>query len=322
MVNAYNGILLVQLGAPEAATPDAVKEYLLSFLGDSHTLGNPPFFWQPLLRHIIAPLRCHASAAKYQEMLTQCRVEEMPLLTHTRAFAEGVAEHLKNQFPVAYAFQHGCKPSIAEALNTLASQGARHIRVIPLYPQRSDVTTGAVRDQVQTIVGASSQFHVEYLEGFWDRPAWVQSVVRSIQKCWDNHTHLLLSWHGIQEKRILAGDSYQKDCEMSSDRIGKALGISPTVTYQSKFGFAKWLGPSTFEVLKNLGKKQARVLVACPAFTVDNLETLYEIDVEAKSIFLKAGGVRFDRVPCLNGDPDWVRDFASTIAVEDLNAIS
>ncbi len=321
-MNGFDGILLVQLGSPETATPEAVKDYLISLLGDVHTLGNPPFFWQPLLRYLIAPLRCRSSAAKYQGMLSKCRVEEMPLLTHTRAFAEGVAEYLKNQIPVTYAFQYGCKPSIADALNRLAADGVRHIRVIPLYPQRSDVTTGAVVDQVRSFAGHKTSFHFEFVEGFCDSQAWVQSMARTIQKCWNNHTHLLFSWHGIQKKRVLAGDPYQKDCEMSSRKIGELLGITPIVSYQSKFGFAEWLSPSTSQILEMLGRKKARVLVVCPAFTVDNLETLQEIDVDARTTFLKAGGEQFDRVPCLNGDPDWVRDFASMIAIGDVNVIS
>lgn len=145
------GVLLLQLGSPKSCATEDVKEYLLSFLGDSHTVGAPPLIWKPLLRYFIAPSRAAKSAQKYQEMCEIQGVEEMPLITYTRQFAEGVQAELHNRAVVRYAFQYGASPSISEALDDLVREGVAQVRVIPLYPQRSGATSLAALDQLKEV---------------------------------------------------------------------------------------------------------------------------------------------------------------------------
>lgn len=313
MTASFDGLLLIQLGTPAAATPSAVGKYLLDFLGDPHTLGNPPFFWKPLLRFGIVPLRSRSSAAKYRAMLDISHSSEMPLLTHTKAFAQGVAEKIGTRMKVAFAFQYGTGPSVSEALGAFAEQGLRNLCVIPLYPQRSSATSGAAIALVRKAAENFPDISLHFVDGFARSDAWARNVADSIYGKWNEKDDIVLSWHGLPESRILAGDPYKADCEASAALIEKHLNTKVISCYQSRFGFAKWIGPSTLDVLHDLGSRQRNVVLAAPAFTADNLETLYEIDTELKNEFLRAGGGTFVRVPCLNADPRWIRDFADFI---------
>ncbi|NLG38949.1 MAG: ferrochelatase [Fibrobacter sp.] len=311
------GVLLLQLGSPKAYTTEAVKEYLLSFLGDPHTLGSPPFFWNPLLRYIIAPSRAKRSALKYKEMCEIQGVTEMPLITHTRNFVQGVQAKLKDRAFVRYAFQYGASPSIQEALDDFVKEGVKKVRVIPLYPQRSGATSVSALDQLKENRAKYPSLDFYACHGFADHPAWIENVVQTI-KTYDKDSSytILISWHGMPQKRIRLGDPYESDCQKSVLAIEQKLGRSVLVSYQSRFGVGKWLGPSTNDTLTELGKAGAKVIVVCPAFTVDNLETFHEIDIEAKKIFLNAGGQDWQRVPCLNASPKWITDFANHIALD------
>lgn len=310
------GVLLLQLGSPKSLAVKSVREYLLSFLGDPHTLGSPPFFWQPLLRYVIAPCRAKKSALKYREMCENAGVTEMPLIAYTREFVEGVQRELKDRVVVLHAFQHGASPSIREALERFLELGVDHIRAVPLYPQRSGATSMAALDQLKQELHRFPSLRVSASNGFADHPAWVKNIADSIRPYQKDGSTILVSWHGMQKKRVALGDPYEADCERSIWALENALGLSVKVSYQSKFGVGKWLSPPTIQVLKELGRARAKVVVVCPAFTVDNLETLHEIDVEAKEVFLKAGGVDWKRVPCLNASPKWISDFAHQIALE------
>ncbi|MCK9182919.1 MAG: ferrochelatase [Fibrobacteraceae bacterium] len=312
-----DSILLVQLGSPKSAEPCDVKKYLIDFLGDPHTLGSPPFFWNPLLKYVIAPVRSKASAAKYRKMLESSRMSEMPLIAHTRAFAAGVGELLTHRMHVAFAFEYGSSPSIGEALDLLVSQGAKKIRVISLYPQRSDVTTGAAEALVREAAKKRPGLELEFMQGFSRKKVWINAIADSIRRFWNGKDKILLSFHGVQQKRIDAGDPYFLDVQESANAIGEIIGVKPIVSFQSRFGFVKWLEPSTEDVLKKMGHDRGSVLIACPAFTVDNLETLYEVDVELKGKFFSWGGTSFVRIPCLNADPLWIRSFAEEIAAEE-----
>ena len=310
------GVLLLQLGSPKSLTVKSVREYLLSFLGDPNTLGNPPFFWQPLLRYVIAPSRAKKSALKYQEMCENAGVTEMPLITYTREFTAGVQRELKDCAIVLHAYQHGASPSIKEALEKFLALGVSSVRAVPLYPQRSGATSMAALNQLKQELHRFPSLSVSASNGFADHPAWVKNIADSIRPYQDDSSTILVSWHGMQKKRIALGDPYEADCRRSILALENALGVSLKVSYQSKFGLGKWLSPSTLQMLKELGRARAKVVVVCPAFTVDNLETLHEIDIEAKEAFFKAGGVHWKRVPCLNTSPKWIYDFAHQIALE------
>src|SRR5574344_1706767 len=171
---SFDGLLLIQLGTPASASPAAVGKYLLEFLGDPHALGNPPFFWKPLLRFGIVPLRSRSSAAKYRAMLALSHSSEMPLLTHTKAFARGVAEKIGTRMKVSFAFQYGTGPSISEALGAFAEQGLKNLCVIPLYPQRSSATGGAAAALVRDAAKNFPDISLHFVDGFARPDAWAR----------------------------------------------------------------------------------------------------------------------------------------------------
>ncbi len=315
MNRSFDSVLLVQLGSPREATPAAVKDYLISFLGDPHTLGNPPPFWNALLKYGIAPWRSKASAKKYAAMVRAFEASEMPLDFYTRRFAEGVARKCEGDFPVFYAYQHGCSPSIRDAFTEIEARNLKNVLVIPLYPQHSAATSGAVIAQVKKKAPDFPKIKVSFEPSFGSENYWAAHIARKIKEHWNEPTHIVVSWHGIQKKRILQGDPYQKECEQSFTRIKENLNtpVPMIQSYQSRFGFAEWLSPSTRDVLCDLGKRKARILVVCPAFTADNLETLHEVSVELREVFERAGGLSFKQVPCLNDDAAWINDFSSAL---------
>ncbi len=318
----FDAILFVQLGSPENATPASVEKYLVEFLGDWHTLGNPPFFWKPLLKNIIAPKRSRKSAGKYRDMVDASGLGEMPLIHHTRNFAQGIAEAVGEEIPVRFAFEFGSRPSIADSLDDFCSMGKRNIRVIPLYPQRSLVTTVAVRDLALAAFKKFPSMRMHFVDGFPMNAVYLEETLKNVLNVWDGKCPVVFSFHGTPEKWVRQGDPYHLDCEREfswfrSRLLRKNPGAEIFIAYQSRFGPVKWLGPFTRDVVARVGKSQKDVLIACPSFTADNLETLYEVDVELGNLFKASGGGRFLRVPCLNANRDWTARFAKEVLRED-----
>ena len=319
----FDSILFVQLGSPEDASPKSVEKYLVEFLGDRHTLGNPPFYWNWLLRHIIAPKRSVKSAKKYQDLIDRAGVGEMPLLYYTRLFVKGIAQAVGSQIAVRYAFEFGAKPLIADALQELSDLGKKDIRVIPLYPQRSMVTTVAVYDLAKAAFEKYPELRMHFIDGFPQNEVWLEETLQEILKVWDKKCPIIFSFHGTPQNWVASGDPYSLDCEAEVDWFRRKLtAMNPDariyITYQSRFGPVKWLGPYSTALAEEFGQKHDDLLVVCPSFMVDNLETIFEIDVELKDVFEKAGGKSFKRVPCLNANPHWVERFAKEVVREDL----
>lgn len=310
-----DAILLVQLGSPSDASPQSVESYLVDFLGDPHTLGNPPFFWKWLLRGIIAPRRSVKSAEKYRRMIESSGLGEMPLIHYTRLFAEKVQSEM-GQVPVGYAFEFGSKPSIADALAEFSHRGLRNICVVPLFPQRSLVTTVAVRDLSMAAFRKFPDLTMRFVDGFARKRFFLDEILRGILDVWDRKSAIVFSFHGTPLRFERSGDPYAEECRAEFEFWRKRLleevpGAKVLLSFQSRLGPVKWLEPYSLRVLENLGRQGESVLCVCPSFTADNLETLYEVDVELKQKFLAAGGKRFDRVPCPNVRPDWIRGFAA-----------
>ncbi len=310
-----DAILLVQLGSPSDASPQSVESYLVDFLGDPHTLGNPPFFWKCLLRGIIAPRRSVKSAEKYRRMIESSGLGEMPLIHYTRLFAEKVQSEM-GQVPVGYAFEFGSKPSIAAALAEFSHRGLRNICVVPLFPQRSLVTTVAVRDLSMAAFRKFPDLTMRFVDGFARKRFFLDEILRGILDVWDRKSAIVFSFHGTPLRFERSGDPYAEECRAEFEFWRKRLleevpGAKVHLSFQSRLGPVKWLEPYSLRVLEDLGRQGESVLCVCPSFTADNLETLYEVDVELKQKFLAAGGKRFDRVPCPNVRPDWIRGFAA-----------
>ncbi len=315
-----DAILFVQLGSPTDASPQNVEKYLVDFLGDPHTLGNPPFFWKWLLRGIIAPRRSVKSAKKYRQMIDSAGLGEMPLIHYTRCFAEKMSAEI-SRVPVRYAFEFGAAPSISDSLSEFSRQGLKDICVVPLFPQRSLVTTVAVRDLSKNAFRKFPDLKMRFFDGFAMKGFFLDEILREILNVWDRKSAVVFSFHGTPQRFERNGDPYGEECRAEFEFWrGKLLEIVPDakvhLSFQSRLGPVKWLEPYSVRVLERLGQQGESVLFVCPSFTVDNLETLYEVDVELKQKFLAAGGKRFERVPCPNIREEWIREFASEIIRE------
>lgn len=307
------GILFIQLGSPESLDKKAIGKYLYEFLGNKHTLGNPPFFWKPLLRSVILPKAKNASFEKYRKMFELGNFSEMPLVTHSKNFLSKVQEEFPEK-KVALAFQYGSSPSIRDILLKWKSESVNKIYALPLYPQRAGATTEAAKDSlIEGVKKTHYLGNVFFAEGFSHLSAWISESANLIAPFLKKNSTLLLSFHGMQQWRIDAGDPYEIDCQKSAQSIGEALSTTPIICYQSRYGKGKWLSPSLTSTLQHLGEKHADVVISTPSFIADNLETIFEIDYEAKEIFLRAGGKNFTRAPCLNARNSWVRAFAREI---------
>lgn len=321
-----SGCLLVQLGSPRSAEVADVRVFLQEFLSDPLVISPRPLFWNTLLRFCIAPRRAPCSAAIYRKMLTESNSERMPLVERTIAFADDIAARLTDVLPVQYCFQYGCQPDPAEALRHLAQQGCDDVLILPLYPQRAGATVEAACQRITAIQQSTPDLRSLRLRfhrnGFATEAFWIESQLESIRAALAGQaippTDLLFSMHGYPEARITAGDPYLDDCQASIALIKKELlqrKICPPetgfhVSYQSKFGRQRWLEPSSEQMLAELGRQQSSVLVVCPSFTVENLETLMEVDHDLRDVFFHHGGKAWQRVPCLDAAPFWCERFA------------
>jgi ferrochelatase len=294
-------LVLVNLGTPDAATAPAVRRYLAEFLHDHRVVQLTRWLWCPLLHFVILPLRSPKVARKYAQVWLP---QGSPLAVHTAALAQAVQARLPAQ-RVVHAMRYG-NPGLPGVLAGLRADGVARVRVLPLYPQYSTTTTASVADAVAAHAGG---LQVQLLPDYHRDPAWVTAVAGSIRAYWDAHgrgERLLLSFHGIPQRLVDAGDPYAAQCEASTAEIARALGIPRNevlLTFQSRFGRERWLQPYTQQTLEALARDGVRTVdVACPGFAVDCLETLEEIAVENAVAFRAAGGEALRYIPCLNAD--------------------
>ena len=276
-----------------------MRSYLAEFLSDPRVVQLPRWLWLPILHGIILRNRPAKSAKKYASVWT---AEGSPLAVHTRRQALLLGKIMaERSIKVAYAMRYG-KPSIQEGLKQLANCG--ELVVLPLYPQYSRSTAESVRDVLGT--------KVKMIESFHDHPAYVAAQAALIQRHWAAHgkAKLVMSFHGLPQRAVDQGDPYRAQCLATAKILAGSLRLAPAdyqVTFQSRFGAAKWLQPYTEPTLVELAKQGVtRVDVVCPGFVSDCLETLEEISIEARHAFLGAGGREFHALPCLNEAPEWI----------------
>lgn len=306
-------ILYCNLGTPDAPTPSAVRRYLAEFLADPRVVEIPRVVWLPLLYGLILPLRAAKSAAKYASIWTP---EGSPLKFWTERQAKRLQGWLGERgphVPVAYAMRYG-QPSIASQLSALQAAGAERILVLSAYPQYSGTTTASVIDAVG--VWAAGQRYVpefRFVNAYHDDAGYIDALARRIQRHWRDHgkpEQLLMSFHGIPERSVTLGDPYRDQCLRTAALLAHRLQLDDagyTVSFQSRFGKAKWLEPYTEPTLRALAQRGVKkVDVVCPGFTSDCLETLEEIAQEARDAFLAAGGEQFHYIPCLNDETEWI----------------
>ncbi|MBN7795046.1 ferrochelatase [Parahaliea mediterranea] len=302
------GVLLVNLGTPDAPTRSALRRYLREFLSDPRVVEVPRLLWWCILNGVILNVRPSRSARAYRTVWTEAG---SPLLVHTRDQARALQEALHKthgeRVVVDFAMRYG-NPSIPSGLDALWRRGARQLLVLPLYPQYSGPTTASTFDAV-----AANFRHrrwlpeLRFLNQYHDHPAYIGALADSVRAHWADHgraDQLLFSYHGEPQRYLDQGDPYHCQCLKTSRLVAGELGLSEgeyQSAFQSRFGREPWLQPYTDETLKGLPASGNRsVQVICPGFAADCLETLEEIAVENREVFLAAGGERFDYIPCLN----------------------
>ncbi|MCL4409412.1 MAG: ferrochelatase [Gammaproteobacteria bacterium] len=305
------GVLLTNLGTPDAPTPSALRRYLGEFLSDPRVVEVPRLLWKIILHGVILRIRPARSAAAYKTVWTE---QGSPLLFHTEAQTEGVRERLKalygDDVVVEFGMRYG-NPSIASAIEKLMQQGVRKLVVLPLYPQYSGSTSASTFDAIaHDFMKRRWLPDFRFISHYHDDPGYIQAVADKIKAHWQTHGQadlLVFSYHGVPKRYLDQGDPYHCECYKTSRLVAEALGLSKEqyrTTFQSRFGREEWLQPYTDETMKALpGQGIKAIQVVCPGFSADCLETIEEIGEENCEYFMEAGGERFEYIPCLNADP-------------------
>lgn len=300
------GILLANLGTPSAPTPAAVNRYLRQFLRDKRVVDTPRLLWWPLLRGVILPIRSPRVAKLYQSIWME---EGSPLMVYSRRQEKALAQQLPDT-PVALGMSYG-EPSLKSAVDDLLAQNVTHIVVLPLYPQFSCSTVAAVWDELGRIFADYRSLpSISLIRDYATEPAYINALAASVKRSFAEHGEpdvLLLSYHGIPQRYANEGDDYPQRCRDTTRELLSALELPPEkvmMTYQSRFGREPWLMPYTDETLKMLAEKGVKhIQVMCPGFSADCLETLEEMAVQNREVFIEAGGSKYEYIPALNDDP-------------------
>ena len=318
------GVLVANLGTPDAPTAEAVKRFLAEFLSDRRVVDLPRALWLPVLHGVILRIRPRRSARAYREIWTD---SGSPLLVNTLAIAGALERRLASLLPapmsvsVATGMTYG-NPSIAAALEELRARDVQRLLVLPLYPQYSATTTASVLDRVEAALGRLDwQPEVLSVDDYHADAGYVAALAESLAgriADFGAGVHLLFSFHGLPRRYVDAGDPYQEQCQTTARLVATRLALPASawsVAYQSRVGRARWLEPYTEERLNTLAAQDSRrVIVCCPGFAVDCLETLEEIAIRGRASFLAAGGASFDYVPALNDGPVHVECLAQIAA--------
>jgi ferrochelatase len=296
------GVLLINLGTPDAATPRAVKRYLAEFLSDRRVIEIPQAVWQPILRGLVLTTRPRKSAHAYAQVWSE---EGSPLAAITARQAAALASAFGPQVRVDWAMRYG-RPAIAERLAALTAAGCERILLAPLYPQYCAATTATANDKAfAALARMRAQPAVRTLPPYYDDPAYIEALKASIEAglaALDfDPQRLIASFHGMPERTRDLGDPYHDHCVETARLLGEALGRDLTVAFQSRFGRARWLEPATDATLAALpAQGVTRVAIVAPGFSADCLETLEELAIRGRETFLAAGGTDFAYLPCLN----------------------
>ena len=302
------GVLLINLGTPDAPEKGPVRRYLKEFLSDRRVVEIPPVLWQPILRGIILTTRPKKSAHAYSKIWTK---EGSPLAVVTREQADAVQAAFGDAVTVDFAMRYGT-PSISEKLTAMKQAGCDRILLAPLYPQYSGATTATGFDAAAaTLAKMRWQPAIRTLPPYFDDPAYIGALKASVETglaALDfTPDALLASFHSMPERTLTLGDPYHCHCQKTARLLAEALNREVRVSFQSRLGRAKWLGPATdatLAALPNTGT--TKIAVFTPGFSVDNLETLEEIAMQGRETFLGAGGTNFAYIPCLNASPSGV----------------
>jgi ferrochelatase len=319
------GLLLINLGTPDAPTAQALRPYLKQFLSNPRVVEIPQWIWQPVLNGIILNVRPKKSAEKYAQIWMP---EGSPLKVHTvrqtSLLRDKLAERVECIPVIEYAMSIG-NPSIGSVLREMKEHGCGRILVLPLYPQYAASSTASAFDEVFGQLGMMRNVPaLRTVKHYHDHPGYIRALAQNVRDYWTTAGRpdkLVMSFHGIPRSSLDKGDPYHCECQKTGRLLAEALELdsnSYQICFQSRFGRAEWLRPYTAATLEQLGKANAgRVDVICPGFVSDCLETLEEIAMEGKNIFMQAGGREFNYIPCLNERNDWI-DALADIALDNL----
>jgi len=317
---ARTAVLLVNLGTPAAATASAVRRYLKEFLGDPRVVEVPRAIWWFILNGVILPFRSAGSARRYASVWTP---EGSPLMAHSQGQQRALMAELQKRglaLDVVLAMSYG-EPSIPVALERLRREGVNRLLVVPLYPQYSGTTSATTFDGVARVLQRTRNLpELRWVRGFADDAGYIEALRRSVRAHWDANGRpdkLLMSFHGLPRRNLDLGDPYHCECYKTGRLLAEALELRKdeyAISFQSRFGRARWLEPYTVDTLRALGRAgTGRVDVICPGFVSDCLETLEEMAMEARSDFLTAGGREFHLIPCLNTAPAFISALADLV---------
>ncbi len=317
MTPGRTAVLWCNLGSPDEPTAKAVRPYLAEFLSDPRVVEIPKAAWMPILHGIILRTRPAKSAAKYASIWTP---DGSPLKVWTQKQAtllRGWLGERGHRLIVRDAMRYG-QPSIASRLDELKAEGVTRVLVLQAYPQYSATTTASVIDEVNAWSARVRRVpEFRFVNDYHDDAGYIDALARSVARHWQHNgrpDQLVLSFHGIPARNIRLGDPYHAQCVVTARLLAERLQLTPDqyrVTFQSRFGRAKWLEPYTEPTLRALGAKGVkRVDVMCPGFPADCLETLEEIAMESRDAFLQAGGKEFTYIPCLNDSQAWISALA------------
>lgn len=312
------GILLINLGTPDAPDAPSIRKYLREFLSDPRVIEIPKLAWQPILNLFILTGRPRKLAPLYKQIWLD---RGAPLLVYTQDQATGLQQKLDEMgidAKVDLAMRYG-NPSIESALDNLKE--CERILIVPMYPQYAASTTATAIDMVNRYTARRrNQPEIRYIKRFHYHDGYIQSMVKQIQAFWDINgvpDRLLLSYHGLPANVIKKGDPYYQDCIQTTMLIQQGLGHHGDLvhsSFQSRFGAQQWLQPYTEPTLRKWAKQGIKnVHVMCPGFLADCLETLEEIQIQCKQAFLEDGGVDFSYIPCLNARTDWINALSDLV---------
>lgn len=327
------GVLLLNLGTPDAPTAKAVRPYLKQFLSDPRVIEIPKFIWWFILHGIILPFRSSASAKKYATIWANDQGGS-PLLVNSQNQCNALQERLRSSevthsVKVALAMRYG-NPSIESVMDQLEQEGVNRLLVLPLYPQFSATTTASSFDAIFKVQAQKrNPPALRMIKNYHDHPAYIVALAQQVKDFWSIHgspqfqngDKLVLSFHGVPKRTLERGDPYHCECHKTARLLREALGLSAEqaiLSFQSRFGKAEWLKPYTAPLLEKLGQEGTqRVDIFCPGFPADCLETLEEIAIEGKEIFEHAGGKTYHAIACLNDQLKWI-DALHQITIENI----
>jgi protoporphyrin/coproporphyrin ferrochelatase len=321
---AHLGVLLVNLGTPDAPTPRALRRYLAEFLSDPDVVTLPRLLWQPILYGLVLPFRPARSAEAYRRIWT---AQGSPLLHETRAIAVALEAKLESRLKIPVTVTTGMRygqPSLPHAVAELMDSLPTTVVVLPLYPQFAQATTGSTLKQLNKLESGTSALAVGHaVRDYHDHPAYISALATSVHEHWQQNGRgqkLLISFHGIPQQTANQGDPYPAQCKRTAQLLAAALELKDSEwqqVFQSRFGPAPWLQPYTDVILKQLAADGVRnVDVICPGFATDCLETLEEIALRYAEVFRTAGGKALRYIPALNARPNHIEALARIVQAQ------